>query len=222
MPAVTTEERPLSLLRITAALASLAGVAASLTVLYLGMRAVMDIGGACASGGPFVPVQPCPTGVPGLMIGGIWAGLAFAFSYAFFATAAGIPSLVGLIWPALFLSLGWNFLEYGVNPPDSGGVIWGWLIPGVVFVLMGGIPLWWALRSLGKPAGSGVRSLLAPPGGAPVMAMMRDLRRPRPSPKGEGVVAELERLDALRRSGAIDDGEYRAAKRRLLGEEGRG
>lgn len=222
MPAVTTEERPLSLLRTSAALASLAGVAASLTVLYLGMRAVMDIGGACASGGPFVPVQPCPTGVPGLMIGGIWAGLAFAFSYAYFAATAGIPSLVGLIWPALFLSLGWNFLEYGVNPPDSGGVIWGWLIPGVLFVLMGGIPLWWVLRSFGKPAGSGVRSLLAPPGGAAVMAMMRDLRRPRSSAEGEGVVAELERLDALRRSGAIDDGEYRAAKRRLLGEEGRG
>ena len=32
------------------------GLAACLTLIWLGMRAVMDIGGACAEGGPFVPV----------------------------------------------------------------------------------------------------------------------------------------------------------------------
>jgi hypothetical protein len=32
---------------------SLAGVACGLTWLYLGMRSVMEIGGACASGGPY-------------------------------------------------------------------------------------------------------------------------------------------------------------------------
>jgi hypothetical protein len=47
-----------------------------------------------------------------------------------------------LAWPALFLSLGWNFLEYGVDPPDgSANVVWGWLFCGVLFVLMGGLPL---------------------------------------------------------------------------------
>lgn len=39
---------------------SVAGVAAGLTLLYLGMRAVMEIGGACADGGPYVPRQSCP------------------------------------------------------------------------------------------------------------------------------------------------------------------
>ena len=43
----------------------LAGIAVgtmSMTLLFLGMRAVMDVGGACADGGPFVTAQPCPSG----------------------------------------------------------------------------------------------------------------------------------------------------------------
>jgi hypothetical protein len=47
---------------------SLAGISASLTVLFLGMRSVMDIGGACASGGPFVPRVECPQGVPMMIV----------------------------------------------------------------------------------------------------------------------------------------------------------
>ena len=41
---------------------SLAGVAAGLTALFLGMRRVMEIGGFCAEGGPFVIQHPCPEG----------------------------------------------------------------------------------------------------------------------------------------------------------------
>ena len=49
---------------------SLAGAACGLTWLYLGMRRVMEVGGACADGGPYVSAQPCPEGVPFLIIGG--------------------------------------------------------------------------------------------------------------------------------------------------------
>ena len=48
------------------------GLAACVTFVWLGMRAVMDIGGACADGGPFVPVQPCPDGAPAAMVLGIF------------------------------------------------------------------------------------------------------------------------------------------------------
>ena len=126
-------------------LVSAGGLAACITLLFLGMRAVMDIGGACASGGPFVPVQPCPDGVPALMtIGvlglfalggvGLWAG----------ARVGGAWALLPLLaWPGLFLSLGWNFLEYGISPPgEEGGTAIGWLFCGIVFVLMGAVPLW--------------------------------------------------------------------------------
>jgi hypothetical protein len=131
-------------------LVAAAGLAACLTLLFLGMRAVMDIGGACASGGPFVPVQPCPDGVPALMmIGtlglfafgglGLWAGARVGGAWA------GLPLLA---WPALFLSLGWNFLEYGVRPPgEEPGPSLGWLFCGAVFVLMGAVPLWIAIAA---------------------------------------------------------------------------
>lgn len=48
------------------------GLAASLTFVFLGMRAVMDVGGFCAEGGPYEIQTPCPEGVPLLMIGGIF------------------------------------------------------------------------------------------------------------------------------------------------------
>ena len=56
---------------------TLAGLSAGITLLFLGMRAVMEIGGVCADGGPFVTRQSCPDGVPALMVGGIWGGIAF-------------------------------------------------------------------------------------------------------------------------------------------------
>jgi len=115
------------------------GVAAALTVLFFSMRAVMEIGGSCASGNTPYIARPCPSGVPGLMVGSIFAGLVFLALYAFSAVG---PNLTLLAWPALFLSLGWNFLDFGVNPPDGDSApVWGWLLCGVVFVLMGGLPL---------------------------------------------------------------------------------
>ncbi|MFO7591043.1 MAG: hypothetical protein R6X23_09110 [Acidimicrobiia bacterium] len=122
------------------------GFAAALTLLFYGMRSVMDIGGSCASGNtPFEIARPCPDGVAGVMVGGIFGGLFFLAVYALNVVG---PNLTLLAWPALFLSLGWNFLEYGVNPPgDDGGLVWGWLICGVVFVAMGGIPLLIGLRA---------------------------------------------------------------------------
>jgi hypothetical protein len=206
----------LSPVKAAAILALLAGVSASLTGVFLGMRAVMDIGGVCASGGPYVPVQPCPSGVPLVLIGGIWLGIICAFAYAFMVAGTPMPSLTGLFWPALFLSLGWNFLEYGVSPPGGAeGVVWGWLVCGVSFALMGGVPLWWVVRSASEqhPA----TPLLRPPGGRLVIeAARRVAGTAAGATLGRGMVDELERLDTLHRSGAIDATEYRAAKRRLI------
>jgi hypothetical protein len=125
----------------------LAGIAVgtmSITLLFLGMRAVMDVGGACADGGPFVTAQPCPTGTPMAMIGGMFglfgaAGLIMWFGSRI-STAA--TAVVALGWPLLFVSLGWNFLEYGLHPTDGEeGPVWGWLIPGILFWVMGLAPV---------------------------------------------------------------------------------
>lgn len=208
-------------------LGSLFAVSAGLTLLYLGMRSVMDIGGACASGGPFVPIRPCPEGVPALMIGGIWVGLLAAFAYGAATIGSGIPSFVGLFWPALFISLGWNFLQYAFDPPFGDAPVWGWLIPGVLFQLMGVIPLYFWIRYVGfkQQAATRMRSVLAPPGGKAVADMIRTAvekaRSATPvmtttNPTRPDLVSELERLDGLHRSGALSDTEYDKAKRRLL------
>lgn len=133
-------------------LLGVAGLTASLTLLFLGMRAVMDVGGFCADGGPYVIETHCPEGVGVLMPFSIFGGLG---SLALILWKGGMigrryGALALLAWPALFISLGWNFLEYAIWPPGpDGGIAWGWLIPGVMFVIMGAVPLLAALRRSG-------------------------------------------------------------------------
>lgn len=132
--------------RIVGIFVGLVGLCAALTILFWAMRSVMEIGGSCASGNvPYENVRPCPKGTGWLMTTAIFGGLLMLCVYAL--SAAGGPNLWPLAWPALFLSLGWNFLEYGVDPPFGSGVSPGWLICGVVFVLMGGLPLVALIRS---------------------------------------------------------------------------
>jgi hypothetical protein len=157
------------------------------------------------------------------MIGGIWIGMLAAFAYGWSSLRAGIPSFVGLLWPALFMSLGWNFLQYAFNPPFGDGPVWGWLLPGVIFELMGAVPLWILVKTVGlTPQSNKVRAVLAPPGATTVATAIRALtaRRTDAAAVATGsrpdLVSELERLDALRRSGALSDEEYDKAKRRLL------
>ena len=89
-----------------------------LTALYESMRAVMDVGGACASGGAYEIRQACPKGVGWVIpvsIFGMFAAGIFTFLGVF---DEGGPRPYVFAWSALFLALGWNFLDYGFNPPD--------------------------------------------------------------------------------------------------------
>src|SRR5262245_1534130 len=119
-------------------------VAGGITLTYQSMRAVMEVGGYCASGGPYEIRQECPDGA-WLIFVVIWGGL-IGLGFVIAGTFRGGPKLWVLAWPALFLSLGWNFLHYAFDPPPPDtGLVWGWLICGVVFVLMGVVPLLFAL-----------------------------------------------------------------------------
>jgi hypothetical protein len=133
-----------------------------LTALYESMRAVMDVGGACASGGAYEIRQACPKGVGWVIpvsIFGMFAAGIFTFLGLF---DGGGPRPYVFAWSALFLALGWNFLDYGFNPPDHRDIVWGWVICGFVFVVMGGAPFL-LLFSRGSPAGrSGVPTPSAP------------------------------------------------------------
>jgi hypothetical protein len=107
-------------------------VAVMLTWTYLGMRAVMDVGGSCADGGPYVSAQPCPGGAWLISIAiPVLVGAAMLGSYV--ALGLRAPGLLVPMWAVLFGSLGWNFLEYGFG--DDGPVA-GWIVCGVVFELM--------------------------------------------------------------------------------------
>jgi hypothetical protein len=141
-----------------------------LTSLFLAMRGVLDLGGMVALGGPYEIAHPAPGYwwiFPVAIIGCILIVFASAGMFSFGhgmagpASPAGLPlrgmgmlpgaggttSLVALFfWPAIFLSLGWNFCEYGFF--RSGGRAWGWVISGVVFMLMGGLPLYFSMRKV--------------------------------------------------------------------------
>jgi hypothetical protein len=206
-----------------------AGLALCLTLLFLGMRAVMDVGGACADGGPYVSAQPCPDGSPAAMLLGIFGLFLFGGLTALGGSRIGGPygGLVFLAWPALFLSLGWNFLEYGFGSP--GGWELGWVIPGVLFMLMGGGPLLTLLPSRGKPMrrdAAAMRRLLSD-----LQARQSQLagtaRRSDPfAPRGADgggaprmdLTSRLERLASLRAAGSLTDAEFEEAKRKVIAE----
>jgi hypothetical protein len=210
---------------VVAWLAGIAGLAFSITILWLAMRAVMGIGGACASGGPYVPAVECPEVVVGLTPLSIFGLFIFGGLAAWGAGSIG-GSWLGLLllgWPALFLSLGWNFLEFGVRPPggEPGEIVWSWIFCGVVFVIMGGGPLlgviWGVREASGDRAYAGGRVIVRPRPNT-LRAALAD--RPVPLEVDGDVAARLERLARLHRAGDLTEGEFEAAKRATLEEAG--
>ena len=107
-------------------------LAVTLTWSFYSMLAVMNVGGSCADGGPYVSAQPCPDGAILIAIA-IPVMLLTAIFGSGIAMAVGAPNLLIPMWGFLFGALGWNFLEYSFIGDD---VVWGWLICGVVFWLM--------------------------------------------------------------------------------------
>ena len=188
-------------------------VSASLTVLFLGMRSVMDIGGSCASGGAFEVAHPCPGHVAALMPAAIWGGLIFTGLYVFLAMHYGVPTLVSLAWPALFLSLGYSFLDYGIHGQS------GFITAGVIFVVMGSVPLVLAVPHLWRVYVRGQTDDAKPwhvySTGAAVGNAFDLLNRLGKS-SNEDMTDSLSRLDQLHKSGALDDLEYAKAKARVI------
>ncbi len=136
-----------SLAKSIGSLVGIGGVAFSITLLSQSMRAVEAVGGYCASGGPYQIRQQCPNGVAGTFPLAIIGGLIFLGLFVFCASDRG-RSVAMLAWSALFLTLAWNFIDYGVKGGSGGGA--GFLIPGVLFVLMGAAPLFYVVPNMWK------------------------------------------------------------------------
>lgn len=111
-----------------------AGLAACITLLYLGGQYVMSLGGFVARGGPYEIAYPAPAWIM-LMPVSIWVGFALGALHLLAARRAGGFNIVGIVWVALFGSLGWGFLKAGLDPP-GGSTAWAWILCGVVFWLM--------------------------------------------------------------------------------------
>jgi len=216
-------------------LVGIAGLAFCITLLWFGMRAVMDLGGFCASGGPYQINVECPDAViastPLSILGGLlavglilWGGSALGASWM---------GLVFLAWPALFLSLGWNFLEYGFFPPE-GGWVWSWVVCGVLFVVMGGVPLAIAIGAIRDGPDGGGRAYASgrvvvrprPPATTEPLSMQSPVAsapNATPPPEGDDVLVDrLERLADLRRRGDLTSAEFEVAKAATLAERAPG
>jgi len=226
--------RRFGMLDVALYLVGVVGLAACLTLIFMSMRAVMNVGGFCAEGGPYVIETHCPEGVPLLLVGGIFGLFGFGGLMLWKGAMLGGPyaGLAALAWPVLFISLGWNFLDYGLfNTPEGEGIVWGWVIPGVLFVIMGVAPLL-AVLPIGHSgrAGSARASMAGriAPRVPPPSAMSFDrsavaaasVEDDSADDASGDLVSKLERLAALRQAGDLTSDEFEQAKRALIAQAG--
>lgn len=161
-----------------------AGSACALTLLWLGIRQLLDLSGPC-------DVGRCPTDVGGLTAGSVVGGVIVSALYVRQAERNRVPTFAGLIWPALCLSVAWNLVEY-VRQADLPIAVEELSVVGALFLgLVGILPLVLALRAK-RP-----REVAPALENEPVVSLESEI----PSVR--------DRLDALRRSGAL----YRPARR---------
>jgi len=113
------------------------------TLLAGGAIIVMGLGGFCASGGAYVIQTQCPDVVTLTTPGSIFGGLIAVGIGALVAQGFGTP-LISWAWPILFIGLGLCFAASGVFS-GLDGIVFDLLA--VMFVLMGGVPLWLELRA---------------------------------------------------------------------------
>jgi hypothetical protein len=210
--------------------------AAAITLLSQIMRSVTSIGGSCADGGPYVSAQPCPQGTGTALLLIFPLALTSIVGTLWGAGTLKAPLPLWLAWPAIFLTLGWNFLEDGFfPPPEAGGIVVGYVVCGVLFVLMGAGPLLLALsvvrdrrrtrraeEGLARVPGPRTASSLRPTVTTPKPPPARRTPGPRqgddPAAAAMSVAGRLERLAALHGSGELTDEEYAQAKAATLRE----
>lgn len=151
--------------RIAGAIVAWLMFAYSFTVLYQGISILSNLGGFCASGGPYVIETECPAIVSAALPLG-FIGVFLSWMIALVFQRGFSAPLVVWGWPILFVGLG---LEFFLSIPISGAFVG--ILCGTLFVVMGIAPLIFELRAgprrivLGKTNVNEVRFLDKP--GAP-------------------------------------------------------
>ena len=123
-------------LRVAALSVCLLLIGVAVAWLYYPMRAVLDVGGYCAEGGPYVIETHCPEGSTLFLMLGVALWFAGVFIGLIVAASLSAPQPIFLGWALLFGALGWNFIDYGFNADPSGSIVGSWLVCGIVFWLM--------------------------------------------------------------------------------------
>ena len=118
------------------------------------MRGVMRLGGMVASGGPYAIEHPAPSWVWIMPVAIMFGMVCFFLNLFSSRCRRGQPDAAGLAGP--FPVAGLEFPGVRLHTRPGGGLAWGWLICGVIFVLMGGLPLLLAF----KPTREKIRSRL--------------------------------------------------------------
>lgn len=198
--------------------------------------------GTCASGGPYVSARQCPPGTERLIIAFFPAIILMLAGAGVYAKRGAPPGSdrkgdgsVGflIIWSGLFLGIAfasfWGVWGPEANPGPGGKL--GGLIVGFLFVPMGLFPLLAVLGSLrgGRKGESAVDAgTMGTAGNA--MAAMRAMggtiaqtgwgsERAGAGAAAAGAadkLARLERLNKLRRDGALSDAEFERLKAEIV------
>ena len=134
------DEKPYSPGRAAWTAIGLGGTFFCITLMFAALGSLMEVGGFCASGGPYVISVPCPDGIEWIMPLGFFSVMIGFFVYAGSRLKHG-PDWSIVSWAALFVSLGWGFLMDGLNPSGGEGLRWGSLGIAVFFALMGLAPI---------------------------------------------------------------------------------
>ena len=191
--------------------------------------------GTCASGNtPYVIAKECPDGTGGnilMLMGSVFGLLAAMAVFAFRGERPGgrkgrvSPFVAG--WAIFFSVTGAVSLLHSLNSdsiPDDGKL--GGIIVGATFLVMGLPALAYCIWALvtdpwgrdGRPAGLAAATGFSAP--APTSAT-RFGSDPAPASFGAAPggdrIAELERLERLRQSGALTQAEFEREKARVLG-----
>lgn len=178
---MTSSWRDKPLVRVLGSAGSWFLFALCFTLLIYSVFAVMLLGGSCASGGPYEIAVECPDAVVIFTPLSIFGGLAAVAIGVALAQGYGTP-MATWGWPILFCGLGALFLAAFFAAGDIVG-----LIIGLMFVIMGAIPLVLELR--GNPQ----RVFLGQTNAAGVQFLEGERARPtmmsRTFPNPEGAVA---------------------------------
>jgi hypothetical protein len=138
--------------------AGLGLLAFSITVVLAGLARLVA-NGSCANHPAFVSTRPCPPGTEALilMVGAaFFTGFAGWAAYQWRAPRGGAspwrdgPDFGGFWWSALFLGAAALFFRAmrAFQAAGANGGAWGMGVVGVVFVVMGGVPLLLVARRL--------------------------------------------------------------------------